>query len=108
MVELMIVYKSMPPSSHIQTTAHSIGHYYKYSKKIIKKGWRKNEQNGKKRKKRRIERIMKRISRNTGRDDMLFGNTCFSLSCLSDLSRAWLHHSIKVSLGQIVVWLSAD
>lgn len=75
MVELMIVYKSMPPSSHIQTTARSIEHYYKYSKQILRKEWRKNEQNGKKRKKRRVERIMKRISRNTGRDDMLFGDT---------------------------------
>ena len=58
MIELIIVYKSMPPSSHIQTTAGNIGHDHKYSKKIIRK----------------------RISRNTGRDDMLFGNTCFSLS----------------------------
>ena len=80
MIELIIVYKSMPPSSHIQTTAGNIGHDHKYSKKIIRKGWSKNEQNGKKRKKGRIERIMKRISRNTGRDNMLFGNTCFSLS----------------------------
>lgn len=75
MVELMIVCKSMPPSLHIQTMACNIGQYYKYSKKIIRKGWRNNEQNGKKRKKRRIDRIMKRISRNTGRDDMLFGDT---------------------------------